>query len=598
MTLIKFTQVKTLEDGQRFYYFSDQILGQFHAFKVTAESTQILEQQKEDKDYLGLFAHFDKKLWQNLIDYLNPRDLFKMVVATRNMNGLYSINQLRNSFVYLRNPHLQQTAVNDFHSILGCLNQLNKNNHELQTGSPALKIPLLQLYIRGKKPPLAMIIPYLSSFAGDLKVVYYDHCFVFARGEPVVDNRDMLANTQGRLPITPFPNLNGLLRLDLNASMLNRNILGAYIQKAPNLMHLGLIKCVFDESWGMAEQTEMQVGFSEGVSLENLHSLDLSFSTIHPPAFFAFLRIAKNLEHLDISGTLGLANMDFNAFAQLSLPSLKSFKRRGPLPWSLGHLRALMSAVPNLKKLDLGATDIDDHFFAGLQPKSFGGIEELNLSDSTINDNIVHILKAAPCLKKLSLECTNLNLTITPGTHIFPGIHSLDVFSSTIKWTDLSILLRMMPNLKELDIEQCCKLEKHSKTSIRFPITTLEKIKCSTADLDEYVLEFLLRIAPNLKHFPLDFDSEFYEDDEATISPFEQDVMKYCRLAAKGYKIIQDALELYMKESPERASLIEMTLADEMKEFKSKQAFEENAKKHALQDREDSSSKRQKPSDD
>lgn len=598
MTLIKFTQVHTLEPGGRLYSFSDEVLGKFHAFKVTAESTQILERKKEDKDYLGLFSSFDQKVWTNLIDYLNPRDLFRMVVATRNMNGLHSINQLRNSFVYLRNPLQLQTAFNDYHLKLACFHQLNERNHEFQTGFPILKLPLLQLYITGKMAPLPMIIPYLPSIAGDLKVVSYNPPVIYERGVHVLGKVDMLADAQGRLPATPLPDLHGLLRLDLNGTMISRHLFETYIKKAPNLMHLKFRLCTFDETWGMPVEEGNQ-DFSEGVSLEKLQSLDVSFSTIHPPALFAFLRIAKNLQHLDIRSSTLLANMDFNAFGQLHLPLLESFTRSGHFPWSLDRLRALTSAAPNLKKLVLCAAQIDDGFFLGLQPSSFGGIEELDLSNMTINDHIICILKAAPRLKKLILTCTDLKMTIDLKAYRFPEVNSLDLCESTITWTGLSGLLTMMPNLKELGIEACSGLYETPEIATSLPITTLETIDSNFNDMDEDVIDLLLRIAPNLKNFAIDYNSEDdEEEDEDTVSPFMDNMMKYCTLAARGHKIIHEALEVLMRNFPEKRHVIETTLAMAIEDFKAIQAFEEKAKKHALQNREDSSSKRQKPSDE
>jgi hypothetical protein len=45
MTLVQFQEAQTLKENQKLYYFPDSILEEFHAFKVTDETTNILERK-------------------------------------------------------------------------------------------------------------------------------------------------------------------------------------------------------------------------------------------------------------------------------------------------------------------------------------------------------------------------------------------------------------------------------------------------------------------------------------------------------------------------------------------------------------------------
>lgn len=555
MILVQFQEAQTLKENQRLYYFPDSILAEFHAFKVTAETTQILERKKDQSDYLGLFSRFDERTWKNILLYLNPRDVFKMVVATRNMNGLYSINQLRNWFVYIRANRArlpehplprygQRTAQSALQTHFINFSAMNKHNHASQIGFPELKIPLLTLYDINHTD-LTVMTTFQQSIAGELKAVCYG---------PHFENRaiDLLGGGRGyRAMNPPVPDLNALVRLDLRGTMINRNVLELYIQKLPHIRHLGLIECLFDETWG-EYLTWTQGGFSEGISLDSLESLNLDRSKIHPFILLTFLQVTKNLKQLDLSGIVELTPIDFASFSKISLPSLTTLVSRGRLSWSLKHLRSLLSIAPNLTALNISSSMVRERSFKGF-----------------------------------ALQFTQ---TIEQWPYYFPEMSKLDISESPITWSDLAVLFRMMPNLTELDVRKCKELSDNHYSVVLWPMEKLKTLRFTTAGMDAFALMNLLDKAPNLEHFPLDFDFKYRE--ELGDDPFEQDIENYCFVAVRGYKIIQDALEVYMKDVPKRRKMIEEALKSQIEAISRLEAIDRNLEKRSLEDGDEPPSKR------
>lgn len=561
MTLVQFQEAQTLKENQKLYYFPDSILEEFHAFKVTDETTNILERKKDQSDYLGLFSRFDEKIWKKILLYLNPRDVFKMVVTTRNMNGLYSINQLRNWFVYIRANRArlpehplprygQRTAQSALQTHFINFSSMNKLTQTFQMGLPELKIPLLTLFDAGHRD-LTVITTFQQSIAGELKAVCYD---------PQLANRavDLLGGGRGYRAMNPVPHLDALVRLDLRGTMIDRNVFELYIQKLPHIRHLGLTECVFDETWGGFwddQTTWKQAGFSAGISLESLESLDLAYSKIHPFALLTFLQVTKNLKQLEISGIEELAHMDFAPFSKISLPDLTTLvNKKGLFWWSLRHLRSFLEIAPNLTALNISSSIVPEGSLKGF-------VEQFTQT----------------------IECP----------YYFPEITSLDLSKSTLTWSDLAVLFRMMPNLTELDIRKCKELSKSHESVVLKPMEKLKTLRFSTAGMDAFALFALMNLlnkAPNLEHFPLDFDFKYRE--ELGDDPFEQDIENYCFVAVRGYKIIQDALEAYMKDVPKRRKMIEEALKSQIEALRRLEDIDKNLQKRSLEDGDEPSSKR------
>ncbi|MBP9694227.1 MAG: hypothetical protein KBE16_05945 [Alphaproteobacteria bacterium] len=561
MTLVQFQEAQTLKENQKLYYFPDSILEEFHAFKVTDETTNILERKKDQSDYLGLFSCFDERAWKNLLLYLNPRDVFKMVVTTRNMNGLYSINQLRNWFVYIRANRArlpehplprygQRTAHSALQTNFINFSSMNRQTQTFQTGFPELKLPLLTLFDAGHRD-LTVITTFQQSVAGGLAAVCYDP--QLANGSV-----DLLGGGRGHRAMNPVPDLNALVRLALSCTMVDRNVLELYIQKLPYIRYLGLTECVFDESWGGFwddQTTWKQAGFSAGISIDSLESLNLAYSKIHPFALLTFLQVTRNLEQLEISGIEELAHMDFAPFSKISLPNLITLVNKMGLLWSLSHLRSLLEIAPNLTALNVSSSKVQEGSF-----------------------------------KDFVLQFTQ---AIEQWPYYFPEMSKLDISESPITWSDLAVLFRMMPNLTELDIRKCKELSKSHESVVLRPMEKLKTLHFTTAGMDAFAifaLKALLDKAPNLQYFPLDFDFKYRE--ELGDDPFEEDISNFCFLAVRGYKIIQDALEAYMDRVPERRKMIKKELKSQIEALKRLEDIDKNLQKRNLEDGDEPSSKR------
>lgn len=511
MTLIQFKKAASLPEGHEFYEFSKGIMSQFHGFHVSDE-TESVYNQKRANSYLGLFSLFSQNVWNKFFSYIEPRALFKMVVATRNMNGMIPIDQLRNSYIFLST----QVSVSNF---AGHLVAISNYNALSRFYFPERKPVVFNFISIESAPPVSLgqIGKYICTHTAN------EPMSIRSRSRNRVDllGVELLSVDRG----FGMESLRSVKKLDLCNSILNYNAFTQTLMSMSQLEFLNLEGCALDRTWTSP--------LPDDVKLEYLTTLNLKDLSIPLRYLSDFFKIAPNIKVL---------------------------------------------GVPNYNQAS------EEEAFFDLLPSYLDKVEELEIGDHTLNDRLISILKAAPCLKTLRLPYTNLKITMDCTGLSFPTVTRLYVSQANV---ELVKLYQLMPNVTELDIwfdgfDILSELEPNPKITKLFYNT-------KEAVFTEKVLQDLLRLFPELENLVLEFDRD--DDDYADY------VQKYCEWAAKGYELIQRSIEAHMSEFPTERAYIEGVLAVERQKHQQALADAVNDMKRT-HDGSDSSSKRHKVSDE
>lgn len=517
MTLIQFKKAASPPEGHEFYEFSSKILSSFHGFQVSDQTAGLYNQKRENSD-LGLFSLFSQNVWNKFFSYIEPRALFKMVVATRNMNGMIPIDQLRNSYIFLRT----QVSISNFAGHLVAISNYNG---------------LSRFYFPERKPVVFNFISIESDHTLNLGQIGKAICPHTASDPVSVQCRspnrvDMLGVgfwLDVSYNVTTYSRLASVKKLHLYNSHLNYFAFLRSIMVMPQLESLSLENCMFEHI--------SLLPLPDYDKLENLTTLNLKDLSIPVRYLSDFFKIAPNIKVLAVP--------DYH---------------QGP----------------------------EEEAFFDLLPSHLDKVEELEIKEHVLNDRLISILKAAPCLKTLKLPYTDLKITMDCEGLSFPTVTRLYVPQANV---ELVKMYQLMPNVTELDIwfddfDILSSLKPNPKITKLF-YNTRQKL-CT-----EKVLQDILRLFPMLENLVLEFDRENDNFEE-----YQEYVQKYCEWAAKGYELIQRSIETHMCAFPTERAYIEGVLAVKIEEHRKALADAEDDMKRAHEDGSDSSAKRRKVSDD
>ncbi len=215
--------------------------------------------------------------------------------------------------------------------------------------------------------------------------------------------------------------------------------------------------------------------------LEDLVNLRITECHFTTETLLSLIKTAPNLESIDID-MRSIKPATPLLFTTDCLRHLASLTVRDI---NTTQLSAFLKSTPNLKTLDIHEHDDLNGLALNLQPVSLNQLTELQLYDTSINQNqLAEIILAAPHLEKITLfrcmgiEKGDLNL----GPKQWLQLKTLSVIASSLYSNQLLNLIHAAPNLEELDVSSCAHLSetfmqlkpgdlKHIKI-IKIPLTT------------------------------------------------------------------------------------------------------------------------------
>ncbi|KTC66272.1 AAA domain (dynein-related subfamily) (plasmid) [Legionella adelaidensis] len=284
-------------------------------------------------------------------------------------------------------------------------------------------------------------------------------------------------------------------------------------------------------------------------SCPKLRSLDID-SCISAKNLAIILKATPNIQELstDFVAIKGNVHLEPNSLKALEVVSIKG------TPGSLEFLTALLSAAPNLSKINLrGFHQLSE--VIQLNHAAWKKIKSFKISNSiAFENNFQAFLEIASNLEVLKIKNCNLS-NINLSANALPYLHSLVLHDLPLLEENLLSFLRAAPHLDALmlfdcDIPEKFELQPNSLLNLKnFELTVRPPKICF---ISRNQLKSLFQAAPNLKGLSLP-RSYILPSDETDLELPTLSQLDFLNLS--GSKLLYSDLKTFLRASPNLQTL-------------------------------------------
>lgn len=467
----------------------------------------------------------DRFIWQRVFEYLEPRDICKLVVTAKGWSRFLNLKPLMYQYFRLEN-YCQYNAFKEMISKISVnapmpflfleLSSTYNSVESLETFLQEKTTFRYQLSYRHLKMPYSIWFDLVAAKQKQelLSQVTYVNCnlhsaitkiglrdlFITLRDMSELDLSHIKAaadfESSLQLEKASLPRLKKLKMFGAKTPI----HLASLLLAAPHLEELDLRE---HEAVDCANLSYLAVD-----SCPNLATIALKFTAIDNEAVRAIMKAAPRLRRIDLTSCFMIEEGLFDSLPQNALLSLDEMILRNTRA-KLSDILAFLERAPNVRCLDLGSChDIQGRVKRFHRIRSLDSLEVINLQYSKIQSRFVRsFLEAVSNVRDLNLNgCKKVGLGGLK--HLKPNsllhLEKIDLGGTNIWLSDFEAFLRAAPNLKSIKIKYCQNLGSGVLKNIKAEkMETLEHLDLSGSKLLKEDFRFLINLAPHIKKITL-----------------------------------------------------------------------------------------------